>query len=47
MEAGQDMRVTPVLGWVVPVPDANATVDLDIGGSLLKFAGVGYHDQVR
>jgi hypothetical protein len=33
------------VGWANAVPDADATVEFNINGSLLQFTGLGYHDQ--
>ncbi|KAJ3551130.1 hypothetical protein NM688_g4908 [Phlebia brevispora] len=33
------------LGWVNAIPDANATVSLDVNGTTVQFSGFGYHDQ--
>ena len=30
--------------WAVPVPDADASVDLVVHGERLRFKGLGYHD---
>ncbi|PCH37110.1 hypothetical protein WOLCODRAFT_146536 [Wolfiporia cocos MD-104 SS10] len=32
------------LGWTTTIPGGNATVSLDINGTLLQFAGSAYHD---
>ena len=41
-----DMQVVPGFGWANAVPDADASVDVEVAGYKLKFDGVGYHDQV-
>ncbi|KAF7374730.1 hypothetical protein MSAN_00358300 [Mycena sanguinolenta] len=42
---GQTMRLVPNAGYVNPLPDAVATVDLIVDGERLTFTGAGYHDQ--
>ena len=37
----------PHVGWANAVPDPQATVDFEIGGTTLAFSGAGYHDNVR
>ncbi|MCJ1473861.1 hypothetical protein MMC13_002514 [Lambiella insularis] len=44
-EAGQDMTIMPGVGWANAVPDAAATVELDVNGTSVNFSGVGYHDK--
>jgi hypothetical protein len=46
VEEGQDLEVTPHIGWANAVPDANAVADFTVGGVPLKFEGPGYHDKV-
>ncbi|KAF7791461.1 hypothetical protein EIP86_002477 [Pleurotus ostreatoroseus] len=36
---------TPTIGWLNAMPDANATVNLNINGTSLQFSGAGYHDK--
>ncbi|KAJ6513052.1 hypothetical protein C8R45DRAFT_333173 [Mycena sanguinolenta] len=43
--AGQSMQLVPNAGYVNPLPDAVATVDLTVDGERLVFTGAGYHDQ--
>jgi hypothetical protein len=44
--AGVDQSILPSLFWSNAVPDAEATVQLDINGTSLSFIdGVGYHDK--
>ncbi|KAI0122206.1 hypothetical protein F4814DRAFT_438298 [Daldinia grandis] len=38
-------EVSPGLGWANAVPDADATLDLTIGGEHVKFTGNGYRDK--
>jgi hypothetical protein len=40
------MQSFPNVGWANAIPDAQGTVDLEIGGSKLDFTGPAYHDQV-
>ncbi|KAI1478990.1 hypothetical protein F4774DRAFT_426171 [Daldinia eschscholtzii] len=42
---GATEEVSPRLGWANAVPDADATVDLVIGGEHIQFTGNGYHDK--
>ncbi|KAJ7318403.1 hypothetical protein DFH08DRAFT_892483 [Mycena albidolilacea] len=42
---GQTLLVGPNIGWANAVPDANASVDLVVGGVPLKFGGSGYADK--
>lgn len=46
-EPGQNLEVSPEIGWANAMPDANATVNMVIQGRTLNFTGVGYHDKVR
>lgn len=44
---GQNMEVTPHIGWANAVPDATGDVDVVINGDRIAFTGgVGYHDKV-
>jgi hypothetical protein len=43
-QAGQVMEIMPHVGWANAIPDAIASVDLTVNGTLIKFTGVGYHD---
>lgn len=43
--AGESMVLLPGVGWSNAVPDGDATVDMKIQGSDLKFLGYGYHDK--
>ncbi|KAJ7775981.1 hypothetical protein DFH07DRAFT_983139 [Mycena maculata] len=45
VRAGQNLEVGPHVGWVNTIPDAAAVVSLNIGGTLLAFAGTGYHNK--
>ncbi|KAF3059583.1 hypothetical protein GL218_04529 [Daldinia childiae] len=42
---GVTEEVSPGLGWANVVPDADATLDLTIGGEHIRFTGNGYHDK--
>jgi hypothetical protein len=46
IEASQNLKAVPHLGWANAVPNALATVDLSVKGSALKFEGVSRHDKV-
>ena len=43
--AGKSMEIIPGVGWANAIPDAAAEVFLDINGTQVNFAGVGYHDR--
>ncbi|KAJ7486776.1 hypothetical protein FB451DRAFT_1228014 [Mycena latifolia] len=43
--AGQNMEVSPHIGWANAIPDATSTVDLTVRGTKLAFNGAGYHDK--
>jgi hypothetical protein len=45
-EPGQNLEVSPHIGWANAIPDANATIDFVVRGRPLKFTGYGYHDKV-
>ncbi|CVK98772.1 uncharacterized protein FMAN_08448 [Fusarium mangiferae] len=45
LEAGQNMKVLPNVGWVNVMPAADAAVDVKINGQKIKFTGNGYHDK--
>ncbi|KAJ7222416.1 hypothetical protein GGX14DRAFT_428695 [Mycena pura] len=45
VEGGQTMQVMPHVGWANLIPDGNASVDLLVKKTPLKFRGVGYHDK--
>jgi hypothetical protein len=47
VEAGASEVILPHVGWVNTIPDARATVDIEINGTTLSFSGTGYHDKVR
>jgi hypothetical protein len=47
VEPGASEVILPHVGWVNTVPDARATVDIEINGTALSFSGTGYHDKVR
>jgi hypothetical protein len=34
------------VGWASLLPDAEASVDVLVGGERVRFTGVGYHDKV-
>ncbi|KAK2848559.1 hypothetical protein FQN49_005602 [Arthroderma sp. PD_2] len=40
-----DMQVSPHVGWANAIPDGNASVDMEIAGSKLRFHGSAYHDK--
>ncbi|TKA81672.1 hypothetical protein B0A55_01332 [Friedmanniomyces simplex] len=42
---GETEQLMPHIGWVNAVPDAVASVDLQINGTALSFSGPGYHDK--
>ena len=46
VRSGENIMVTPEIGWANAVPDAVADVDFTLGGVKLAFKGVGYHDKV-
>ncbi|EFQ97093.1 hypothetical protein MGYG_00136 [Nannizzia gypsea CBS 118893] len=41
-----DVQVCPHVGWANAIPDGNASVDMAIAGSSLRFHGTAYHDKV-
>ncbi|KAE9365283.1 hypothetical protein N431DRAFT_387394 [Stipitochalara longipes BDJ] len=45
VRSGENIMVTPEIGWANAVPDAVADVDFTLGGTKLAFEGVGYHDK--
>lgn len=47
VEPGASEEILPHVGWVNTVPDARATVDIEVNGTALSFSGTGYHDKVR
>ena len=46
VEPGASEVILPHVGWVNTVPDARATVEIEINGTALSFSGTGYHDKV-
>ena len=44
---GENMAVSPGLGWSNSLPDSEARVEFVLNGTALSFTGAGYHDQVR
>ncbi|KFA62247.1 hypothetical protein S40285_06864 [Stachybotrys chlorohalonatus IBT 40285] len=42
---GQSLELMPGVGWAVSIPDAVATVDVNVRGRRLNFTGAGYHDK--
>ncbi|EZF58012.1 hypothetical protein H104_08799 [Trichophyton rubrum CBS 289.86] len=40
-----DVQVCPHVGWANAIPDGNASVDMTIAGSRLRFHGSAYHDK--
>ena len=44
---GASFDLTTNFGWANSVPDAVASVNVTVNGSVLAFTGSGYHDQVR
>ncbi|EGD95713.1 hypothetical protein TESG_03182 [Trichophyton tonsurans CBS 112818] len=40
-----DLQVCPHVGWANAIPDGNASVDMTIAGSRLRFHGSAYHDK--
>ncbi|KAH8816964.1 hypothetical protein F5884DRAFT_241189 [Xylogone sp. PMI_703] len=44
-EGGVDEHIIPHIGWVNPVPAADASVDVTLLGKKLRFQGNGYHDK--
>lgn len=38
------MEMLPHIGWANAIPDAVTRVDLTVGGTQVRFTGVGYHD---
>jgi len=47
VEAGASEVILPHVGWANAVPDARATVDIEVNGTAISFSGIGYHDKVR
>lgn len=47
MEPGASEVILPHVGWINAVPDARATVDIEVNGTAVNFSGTGYHDKVR
>ncbi|KAF4947055.1 hypothetical protein FGADI_10685 [Fusarium gaditjirri] len=45
LEAGQNEKILPNIGWVNTMPAADAAVDVSINGQKIKFTGNGYHDK--
>lgn len=43
--AGAAEEIIPDIYWANTVSDANATVNISIGGEPLRFEGLGYHDK--
>ncbi|KAF5381529.1 hypothetical protein D9757_008149 [Collybiopsis confluens] len=43
-EIGASLVLTPGVGWVNPVLEAKANVDLKINDTIVQFQGHGYHD---
>ena len=44
---GQNLEVSPHIGWANAIPDADAVANFTILGRPLQFKGPGYHDKVR
>ncbi|KAL4735274.1 hypothetical protein BDV11DRAFT_174017 [Aspergillus similis] len=42
---GQSLTVLPGVGWANGIPDADVTVNVQIGDTLIDFVGIGYHDK--
>jgi hypothetical protein len=42
---GATEQIIPDVYWANAVPDADATVELTIGGEPFRFEGIGYHDK--
>lgn len=47
VKAGENLEVSPNVGWANAVPAANAVADFRVSGSQLSFSGPGYHDKVN
>ncbi|CAI6335577.1 unnamed protein product [Periconia digitata] len=45
ISAGQDMRMSPHVGWANAMPDARAESKFMVRGEELNVSGVGYHDK--
>lgn len=45
-QPGINLEVSPYVGWANAMPDADAIANFTIGGRVLQFNGVGYHDKV-
>ncbi|PLB47357.1 hypothetical protein P170DRAFT_478209 [Aspergillus steynii IBT 23096] len=44
-EPGQNLLVSPHVGWANAMPDADAVASFTIKGEDIQFTGVGYHDK--
>ncbi|THC94107.1 hypothetical protein EYZ11_006396 [Aspergillus tanneri] len=42
---GEDLHISPHVGWANAIPDANAVGTFRVRGSDIHFTGVGYHDK--
>lgn len=47
IEPGASEEIVRHVGWVDAMPDTRTTVEFEINGTTLSFAGVGYHDKAR
>lgn len=46
-QPGENLEVSPHIGWANAIPDADAVANFTINGRALQFKGPGYHDKVR